>query len=152
MRDSTSTDTAAPPARVDDRSGDSSDGAESFACGDSTFAGDSAFDYEGTLERLGGDVELFFDLVRFFLDDAAMLEARLETALEANDVRTVEITAHSLKGLCSNFGARRAVAYAYAIEESARAGKLTDAPESWAQFKGAVGQLTEALRRRLPAE
>jgi HPt (histidine-containing phosphotransfer) domain-containing protein len=114
--------------------------------------GESTYDYEGTLERLGGDVELFYDLVRFFLEDAAMLEARLETALEAKDARTVEITAHSLKGLCSNFGARRAVAYAYTIEESARAGKLADAPISWTQFKEAVSRLTEELRRRLPAE
>jgi HPt (histidine-containing phosphotransfer) domain-containing protein len=146
MRDSTSADAAVPPGRVDDCSGASCGEAESFADGDSTY------DYEATLERLGGDVDLFFDLVRFFLEDAAMLEARLETALEANDIRTVEITAHSLKGLCANFGARRAVAYAYAIEESARAGKLTDAPESCARFKEAVGRLTEALRRRLPPE
>jgi|GEM_PF-2477313 len=124
---------------------------EALAEGESC-KGELTYDYEGTLDRLGGDAELFMDLVRFFLDDAAELLARLESALEAKDVRTVEISAHSLKGLCSNFGARRAVAAAYAIEESARAGKLGDAPQSCAQFKVAVAQLTEALRRRLPAE
>jgi HPt (histidine-containing phosphotransfer) domain-containing protein len=113
--------------------------------------GDAAYDYEGTLERLGGDVELFGDLVRFFLDDAAELLGRLEAGLAAKDARIVELSAHSLKGLCSNFGARRAVASAYAIEECARAGKLADAPESCAQFKEAVAQLIDALRRRLAA-
>src|SRR6185436_18206487 len=102
MHNSPSTDTAPPPGRGNVRPSDSSGG------------DDSTYDYEATLERLGGDVELFVDLVRFFLEDAALLEARLESALESKDVRTVEITAHSLKGLCSNFGARRAVACAYA--------------------------------------
>jgi len=113
---------------------------------------ESTYDYHATLERLGGDADLFVDLVRFFLEDAATLLVRMEAALEAKDARTVEISAHSLKGLCSNFDARRAVAAAYAIEESARAGKLADAPESCAQFKSAVAELTEALRRLLPAE
>jgi HPt (histidine-containing phosphotransfer) domain-containing protein len=122
------------------------------AGGDARLAGDPTYDYEGTLERLGGDEELFVDLVRFFLDDAAELLARLESGLAANEARTVELSAHSLKGLCSNFGARRAVAAAYAIEECARAGRLGEAPQSFAQFQGAVAQLTEALRRRLPAE
>ena len=141
MRDSSSAETATSIARSDSVNGDPSFG-----------GGESSYDYEGSLERLGGDAELFVDLVRFFLEDAAMLVARMETALEAKDARAVELAAHSLKGLCSNFGARRAVAAAYAIEESARAGKLADAPESCAQFKGAVAQLTEDLRRRLPAE
>jgi HPt (histidine-containing phosphotransfer) domain-containing protein len=156
----TSAETASSAARSDTVTGDTvaRDTAvrdavdlETSARGESC-GGDSTYDYEGTLERLGGDAELFVDLVRFFLDDAAELLAKMETALDMKDARTVEISAHSLKGLCSNFGARRAVAAAYAIEESARAGKLGDAPQSCAQFKVAVAQLTEALRHRLPAE
>ena len=143
MRESTSAETA----RSIDHDTDSSSAREIAGVGpsslttgrsnsdESSSVEESTYDYDGTLERLGGDVELFVDLVRFFLEDAAMLQARMETALEAKDARTVEITAHSLKGLCSNFGARRAVAAAYAIEESARAGKLADAPNRAAQFK-----------------
>ena len=141
MHDSSSAETVTSIARIDSVNGDSA-----------PTGGESSYDYEGTLERLGGDAELFVDLVRFFLDDAAMLLARMEAALESKDARAVELAAHSLKGLCSNFGAGRAVAAAYAIEESARAGKLADTPESCAQFKAAVAQLTEALRRRLPPE
>jgi two-component system, sensor histidine kinase and response regulator len=141
MRDSSSAETATSLARGDSAGDDPS-----------PVGGESSYDYEGTLERLGGDAELFVDLIRFFLDDAAALLSRMEAALESKDARAVELAAHSLKGLCSNFGARRAVAAAYAIEESARAGKLGDVPESCAQFKGAVAQLTEALRRRLPPE
>lgn len=119
---------------------------------DSTSDDESTYDYDATLERLGGDAELFVDLVRFFLEDAEMLLAKMEQGLASKDARAVEISAHSLKGLCSNFDARRAVAAAYAIEESARAGKLADAPQSCAEFKTAVADLTAALRRRLPAE
>jgi HPt (histidine-containing phosphotransfer) domain-containing protein len=148
MRESNSAETtrSIDPDAESPMNGDISNHGEPFSGDESTY------DYDGTLERLGGDEELFVDLVRFFLEDAAMLSERMEAALEAKDARTVEISAHSLKGLCSNFGARRAVAAAYAIEESARVGKLADAPESCAQFKTAVAQLTDALRRRLPPE
>nr|AXL05475.1 hypothetical protein [uncultured bacterium] len=151
MRDPSSAETATSIVHGDSMHGDSMHG-DSVHGSPAPGGGESVYDYEGTLERLGGDAELFVDLVRFFLEDAAMLLARLEAALASKDTREVEISAHSLKGLCSNFGARRAVAAAYAIEECARAGKLADAPESCAQFKGAVAQLTEALRRRLPPE
>ena len=74
------------------------------------------FDREGALGRLGGDEELFGELVQFFLEDTPGLLNLLRSGLRDNDWAPVERAAHGLKGLASNFGATRAVEAARTVE------------------------------------
>lgn len=103
------------------------------------------FDYEETMSRLGGDTELYADLVRFFLEDSQELTQRLRAKLLADDLRGVEMCAHSLKGLCANFGAHRATSAAFTLEEAARNGKAVNLPESACELEAAVADLKTAL-------
>jgi HPt (histidine-containing phosphotransfer) domain-containing protein len=108
--------------------------------------GDSVFDYDGTMQRLGGDRELYDELVQVFLEDSADLMHRLQNAIERNDGRAIEHAAHTLKGLTLNFGAPQAVSAAATIEEQARAGNHHDVVRMLPQLQDAVGKLTRALQ------
>lgn len=105
------------------------------------------FDYRGTLERLGGDTGLFADLVRFFLEDTGEILQRARDAAKERDTVKLSRAAHSLKGLCSNFGGREAVDLAWRIEQSAMLGDADNAPV--AELEAAVARLSDALRKQL---
>ncbi|MCE9606015.1 MAG: Hpt domain-containing protein [Planctomycetia bacterium] len=107
------------------------------------------FDYPGTLERLGGDAGLFADLVRFFLEDAGEILQRAHDAAQEKDAVKLSRAAHSLKGLCSNFGGRQAVDLAWRIEQRAMAAEIDTA--SLAELDTAIERLSTALRRQLEA-
>jgi HPt (histidine-containing phosphotransfer) domain-containing protein len=108
----------------------------------------AVFDYTDTLQRLGGDAELYADLVRFFLEDSAELLQRLQLKVSDNDLRGTEHCAHSLKGLCANFGAHRATSAAFALEEAARGGQTDAIPQAARELEAAVTALRSALADR----
>mgnify|MGYP000954077805 CR=1 FL=1 len=78
------------------------------------------FDLEGALNRLGGDRELFQDVVGFFLEDSPGLLEQVRQGFAAGDAETVHRAAHSLKGLAAQLGGARAVDAARAVEAPAR--------------------------------
>lgn len=116
--------------------------------GQATKTVSDVFEYEETMTRLGGDAELYSDLVRFFLEDSDQLTQRLRTKLAANDLRGVEMCAHSLKGLCANYGAHRATSAAFALEEAARSGHTASLPQASRELEAAVTDLRAALAVR----
>ena len=103
------------------------------------------FDLQGAMERLGGDEELFHDLVRFFLEDSPGLLEQLRTGLERRDASLVERAAHSLKGLAGNFGADDAVQKALEIERLGREGQLDRVEPVFPQLEERIVALQTAL-------
>lgn len=77
-------------------------------------------DYESSLQRMGDDHDLFREMVELLQVDAPALLHTLRQALLAGDGSTVHRTAHTLKGLASNFSAERAVAAAFEVEKLAK--------------------------------
>jgi HPt (histidine-containing phosphotransfer) domain-containing protein len=108
------------------------------------------FDFEASLQRLAGDLELFHKLVEFFREDAPLLLGQAEAALAAGDAREVERCAHSLKGLAANFTASTVIAAAVAVEEPARAGDLQACRERLPALIQQVNLLEQALPRPVP--
>lgn len=72
-----------------------------------------------TLRRMGNDRRLMREMAAFFIDDVPPLLEELRQALEAEDAATAARSAHSLKGLASNFDARQAVDVARQLEMAA---------------------------------
>lgn len=103
------------------------------------------FDYQGSLTRLGGDPALFANLVTFFLEDVDGLVLRLRSAVADQGIRDMELAAHSIKGLCANFGADRATAAALAIERSAQMQALDGIAEALEALVHALVELKAAL-------
>ena len=62
--------------------------------------------YEESLARLGGDKELFKEFIQIFFEDSPKLLEKLFTAVDSTDHDGVAMSAHALKGLISNFGAK----------------------------------------------
>lgn len=107
------------------------------------------FDREATLDRLGGDEELFRDLVKVFIEDIESLEARLLDGSAKNDVHQVERAAHAIKGLCLTFEGCEAGRVAAVVEAAGRGGKIADAQRELPRLQTEVATLLNALRRQV---
>lgn len=102
-------------------------------------------DHRGALRRLGGDEQLFHDLIRFFLDDAPVVLAELGTSLNGNNPPAVERAAHSLKGLVAHFGAKEAMSLAAELQKCGCEGRLGDAPHVYQRLETEVNLLRREL-------
>jgi two-component system, sensor histidine kinase and response regulator len=103
------------------------------------------FDHEGSLHRMGGDHELFQEMVGLLLADAPLLLRALTSACESGDLAGAERAAHTLKGLASNFGGQRAVAAAAEVERLAKAKQAARLPAATRELQAALDELMAAL-------
>lgn len=84
-----------------------------------------AFDETELMERVDNDVGFLADTVQMLETDGRALLAEVKTTLAAGDAAGVGRTAHTLKGMISNFCAPAVQALALEVE---RAGKGGDCP------------------------
>lgn len=106
----------------------------------------AVFDYAGSLDRMGGDEQLFREMVGFLMEDAPRWFAQLEQALAREDSAAAHRSAHTLKGLVANFGAQSAQSAAARIEQMTRDGASLDAARAaLPQLQAAIGELEVAL-------
>lgn len=99
-------------------------------------------DREAVLTRLGGDEDLFRDMMRFFQEDAPALLQAVRSGLSKESWTDAERAAHSLKGLAANLGADDAVEAAKAMESAA-------AEESQQQARALLAQLESEVEALL---
>jgi two-component system sensor histidine kinase/response regulator len=83
-------------------------------------------DLGATLERLGGDQELLESVVQMFLAECPSLIANLRAAVLAGDAKSLELAAHTLRGLVANFGAASVCDLAFKLELMSKEGNLAD--------------------------
>ncbi len=102
-------------------------------------------DYEGALKRLGGDPDMFRDVVRLFDEDKPGLLRAIREAAAARDAPGLRRAAHSLKGLASNFGAPRAVETAGRLEQIGASGCLDDADQAIVELESRLSSLDQIL-------
>ncbi|HRE19180.1 MAG TPA: Hpt domain-containing protein [Rhodocyclaceae bacterium] len=103
-------------------------------------------DRASILERLGGDAELFAELVSMYVQEAEGYATALGEALAANDPGVVQREAHTIKGLLATFSDETGSEMAYAIEVQAKSGALDDMPAAVAAVQARVRRLAELLR------
>jgi two-component system, sensor histidine kinase and response regulator len=100
---------------------------------------------EAAIDRLGGDVELFKDLVDRFLDDSAGTRRRIALAIENRDGTQLHSTSHSLKGLAASCGAIAAADALSELESLGRSGDFARVPQAWNRFRSEMERTAEAL-------
>ena len=61
-------------------------------------------DLKTALERTGGETDFLEELIDMFMDDFEEQFAALKDAVHRNDAKSVQETAHSLKGSSANLG------------------------------------------------
>jgi HPt (histidine-containing phosphotransfer) domain-containing protein len=106
---------------------------------------DAVLDADSALKRLGGDEDLFADLLSFFVEDAPSLMSDLRAGLAASDAAATRKAAHALKGLVLGCGGVRAARVAHSVEGAAEVKNL-EAAESFANsLAGEIQTLNEAV-------
>ena len=92
--------------------------------GTQTMTSSTLFDRRALIESLGGDLELYGEIVRLFLSHYPHELDNLQHALAAGDAEKLHRIAHSLKGAISNFSAPRATAAARSLEMALKGGMV----------------------------
>jgi signal transduction histidine kinase/CheY-like chemotaxis protein len=105
----------------------------------------NGFDYAAALAHIGGDQELFNELVQIFLSTSPQMVAEIRVALASGERKRLVQAAHSFKGAASNFGARKLVEAAQQLEEIGREGELRTANMAWATLEEEIEGLSAAL-------
>ena len=103
------------------------------------------FNYERSLERLGGDQTLFEEVVVLFLEDSPKLLKQARSALESRDAETLARASHSLKNLSATFDATEAAEAAKAVEQRAHEGELVQASGLFDDMQRELERLQAAL-------
>jgi two-component system, sensor histidine kinase and response regulator len=103
------------------------------------------FDFDGAMRRLGGDEELFREIVQFFFEDSPGLLDKLRCGARDQNASAVERAAHGLKGMAANFGAHRAVEAALHVEKLGASGNLAEVPDALRGLEEEIGILKAAL-------
>jgi HPt (histidine-containing phosphotransfer) domain-containing protein/CheY-like chemotaxis protein len=105
----------------------------------------SCCEIDAAIDRLGGDTELYRDLVDRFLDDRSGVRLRLENAIAARDAAVIQSTSHSLKGLAASVGAVSAAAALAELEALGQAGDRGSIPIAGQAFRLEMERTAEEL-------
>lgn len=106
-------------------------------------------DLPAALARMGSDRELLNKMVEFFREDSTDLRERLNLAVVEGDPAAVQLAAHSLRGLASNFGADATTLAALRLEEMGRAGDVASMTAALRELEGEISRLLTTLTSEL---
>jgi HPt (histidine-containing phosphotransfer) domain-containing protein len=104
-----------------------------------------------TLERLGGDEELFGEIAQILIQTAPDQLSSIGAALAGNDLKTAYHEAHSLKGAVAAFEAPAAFTAVAAVERHAKLDEGAAAVAAFAAAQPLVHVLLAELARYVPA-
>jgi two-component system sensor histidine kinase/response regulator len=97
------------------------------------------------LQRLGGDVELFDQIVLIYLEDAPALLHTARQSLANGNAIELRRAAHSLKGMMSTLGAPAGDNAALRLEQCAASSDLASASELIFECGERVAELARVL-------
>jgi len=97
------------------------------------------------VERLGGDTELFAELVTLFMNDAPIQLASAEVALRNGDSHGLKRVGHTLKGSASYLGGTTVVNAARHLERVGEAEDWNAAPIAYENLAREISRLTTVL-------
>jgi HPt (histidine-containing phosphotransfer) domain-containing protein len=106
----------------------------------------SVLDFKHALSRLGGDDQLYAELIGFVQEDAPILLSELQDAIDVGDASAVRMKAHALKGLVAGCGGVRAANAAQKVETAGEHGDLADIALLVESLRDELKLLTQALR------
>src|SRR5262249_3282743 len=101
------------------------------------------------LDRAEGDPALLEEIVDLFRETYPGMLAELKQAVDRRDAPAVTRSAHTLKGVVANFGAKAAFTAALRLETLGRAQDLGPVNDAYADLAAAVERLDVALPRLL---
>ncbi|HEV3057002.1 MAG TPA: response regulator [Vicinamibacterales bacterium] len=106
-----------------------------------------AIDREAMLDRLGGDPELYQEVIQLFLEDCPVRLAAIKAAVDAKDREQIRLTAHALKGAAGNLSVGGLFEAAHTLERLGADGRMDAIPAAWRQLATEAAAVLDALRR-----
>jgi two-component system sensor histidine kinase/response regulator len=103
------------------------------------------FNRNDLMDRVGGDPEMFDQIVGLFQAESPRLLRDIRTALAARDLAAVRRAAHSLKGTVGCLAAAEAHAAAFRLESAAGGGDWQKTTDALAELEATLGRLRAAL-------
>ncbi|QDU38185.1 Signal transduction histidine-protein kinase BarA [Maioricimonas rarisocia] len=102
---------------------------------------------DSALSRMGGNRNLLEDMANFFLEDSVQLCDQVEEGITAADAELAARSAHSLKGLASNFDAETLVVLSQQAERASQRHDFETARALLDALRTQVRLVSDALRQ-----
>jgi two-component system sensor histidine kinase/response regulator len=99
------------------------------------------------MSRLGGDEQLFLDVVQLFLQDCPMRLAAIKEAVDRRDAKRIRETAHALKGASANLSASGLFEAAAVLERIGSEGRMDAAEAGWRCVSAEAARVMDVLRQ-----
>ena len=106
-----------------------------------------AFNRTELIERLGGDVDLFKEVIRLFLEDCPQRLAAIKQAVDQENAELIRTTAHALKGAAGTLSARRVFEAAQTLERLGADARLEPVHAAWRTLAKEVAELMDTFRQ-----
>lgn len=100
-------------------------------------------DYEGALDRLGGDEEFLSELLNEMVEQLKSELSALNSAIQNQDFKTLHQKAHGLKGASANLDITRLFELFKALEEKAIGQNLEGAEQLMQQISASTEELEQ---------
>jgi signal transduction histidine kinase/DNA-binding response OmpR family regulator/HPt (histidine-containing phosphotransfer) domain-containing protein len=107
--------------------------------------GGALFDADRMLVNIGGDPDLFKQLLDMFLERYPVMLCEIHEALRTQDGPRLERAAHTMKGTAGNLCAAEIIVIAGQLESMGRLGKLEEAPDLFQVLERKVGALARTF-------
>jgi HPt (histidine-containing phosphotransfer) domain-containing protein len=117
------------------------------ASGTAAPSSSGSIDRAQMMDRLGGDEQLFVDVVRLFLADCPARVADIKAAVDQRDAERIRLTAHALKGAAGNLSAAGLFEAARTLERIGTENKLDAADAAWRQLSIEAANVMDTLRQ-----
>jgi len=105
----------------------------------------SFFDREKLLKNFSGDEDILLDIMEAFVEQIPKDLETLKESIALQDFQTLELKAHSLKGLCANFCAENASRMAFSIESLSKEKEIDELEKIYASFDKELNLLKDML-------
>jgi len=105
-----------------------------------------AIDEAAMLDRLGGDRQLFSEVIQAFLEDCPAQLKAIQDAVAARDPEQVRAAAHALKGAAGNLSANGLFTAARTLEQVGAERRVEAFDAAWRQLSAQATEVLHALR------
>jgi HPt (histidine-containing phosphotransfer) domain-containing protein len=103
-------------------------------------------DSDQFMRRLGGDEQLFMDVVQLFLHDCPLRLAAIKEAVDEGDPEKIRSTAHALKGAAANLSAAGLFDAAAVLERIGAEARVNAAEAGWRRLSAEAAEVMDVLR------
>jgi HPt (histidine-containing phosphotransfer) domain-containing protein len=109
------------------------------------------FDEKELMERIDGDWDFLADTVQMLESDGPGLMDEIRKGIAASDAAAVGHSAHTLKGMISNFCSPTVQASAFEVEKIGKGGDLSGAADAVKKLSSQLNELISELNRLVAA-